>query len=191
MTHYPSFEEVLALETKPSILEVHRSLRSVLSSLLLFLVCVLAVYLLNLFFPDFRFKQDLPLIKHFSLRWLAVVPAVVLLEIVRKHHDDLYILNIDTITHHEGRLSLTSSLPSLKYTDILRMCIKQDIMGRIFNYGDIELDSAGEQGVELTIRGVRAPHELMALIERLRSYNLERTGNQDNAPAKAFEASNT
>lgn len=189
MPYYPVFEELVRSGSNP-LLEVRRSFRSVLSSIALFLLCLLIVYLLNLFFHDFRFSQNISVLKHFSMRYLAIIPALVLLEIIRKHHDDLYKFGLHTITHYEGRLSLTSSLPSLKYVDILRTAVKQDLIGRVFNFGHVELDSAGDHKVEMVLRGVAAPHELLTLIEQLRLFNSEESTEQSQDGQAFTPASN-
>lgn len=188
MYHYPPFERVISGRSTDRLLEVNRSLLSILSSFALFFFSALAVYLLNYFFYDFRIPVDVPLINQVSTRWLAVVPAIILLEIVRKYHDDLYLFGRERITHLEGRLSLTSSVPSLKYTDIKAIMIHQDILGRIFDYGDIALGSSAQDGNELTIAGVRGPVALASLIERFRQYNLVQSAAPGNPSSEASDA---
>lgn len=173
---YPELEELLEGQDPERLLVVHRSLWSILSNLVLFFILTALVYLVILAFGDVRLPQNIPVLRHVSLRWLAVIPVLALLEIVRRYHDNLYVLGSDTVSHFAGRLSLNSSLPSLKYTDIVTVGVKQDILGRIFDYGNVLLDSAGESRVELTMTGVRSPREVVRLVEGFRKHSLEQGG---------------
>ena len=184
MAVYPTFEEVVAGEDKNKLLEVRRSFFSVLSSLTLFFVLVIVVYSLNVAFGDWRVPKSIPVLHHISLRWLSLVPALVLLEVLRKYHDDLYVFAMHKITHHQGRLSLRHTLPSLKYVDILAVRVKQDIWGRIFNYGNVELDTAATSGVELTMSGVRAPREIAEIVDQMRRRSLDKGAVEDRHQAK-------
>ena len=171
MSYYPTFDELIGGTDSTRLLEVRRSFRSVISSIALFVFCAAAVYVLNYFFADARIHTTIPVIRSLSTRWLAIIPALVLLEIFRKYHDDLYVFAAHRITHYEGRLSLYSTLPSLKYVDILSITVRQDIWGRLLDYGNIELDSAGTSEVELTISGVRRPAELALIADQFRVYS--------------------
>ncbi len=178
MSFYPSYEEVIAGEDRNSLLEVRRSFMSVFSNLSLVVVLSLVVYLINYFFHDYRLPSWLPLLHHISPRWLSIFPALMLLEVLRKYHDDLYIFAAHRVTHYQGRLSLYSTLPSLKYVDILAVRVKQDVWGRILNYGNVELDTAATSGVELTMHGVRSPAELAEIVDRFRRDSIS-TGSID------------
>lgn len=165
---FGSLQELMASSQDGVLIQVRRSLRSVISNLAAFFIAVLVVYLLNLLFYDLHLPTDIPILREISVRWLSIVPGLILLEVLRKYHDDLYILHTDRLTHYQGRLSLASSVPTLRYKDIRAVAVKQDIYGRFLDYGNIELSSAGQSGVELTLSGVRAPRELAFLIDQLR-----------------------
>ncbi len=169
MPPYPRVEN-LPLQSKNKVLfKVHRSPRSTLSYIVLALLLSIAVFVLNYLFPDFRISQTVPVLKWISFRWLAIFPAAVLLEMVRKHHDDQYIFGRHRITHLNGRLSLSYSIPVLKYQDIRAISVTQDIVGRMFNYGNVEISTAAQEGSELVIEGIYAPWDLADLIDELRS----------------------
>lgn len=168
MSVYPPVDMILAGSNPAALLKVQRSLRSVASDLAMFGVAVIAVYIFNLIFHGAAPWSELPVARHISLRWLAVGPAIILVEVIRKYHDDLYIFTAHYVTHYEGRLSLSSSTPSIKYEDIRSIVVKQDIWGRLLNYGNVELSSAAESTAELILSGIRAPRELLLLVENLR-----------------------
>lgn len=166
---YPPFELLVQCRRK-NLLKVHRSIRSELSNVVLFLLSVLAVAILDYYFQDWQPPQ-LPLIEHFSVRWLSCIPALLLLEMIRKYHDDLYVFDLHRIRQLDGRLSLTLQTPSVRYSDIKAICISQDIVGRIFNYGNIELCTAGSECKELSLEGVVNPMALARLIDDFRQHS--------------------
>jgi len=170
---YPDLETLLEGEDQESLLRVRRSVRSVLAGIALFIVTAVLVYILNFYFGHLRLPTDLPLIRSISLRWLAVIPAGIALELVRRYNDDLYVLGVEVITHYEGRLSLNYKVPAIKYAHIRAIAVDQSILARIFDYGTIALGTAAQEGSELSMYSVRAPRELAALIEELQRYNRE------------------
>jgi len=199
---YPNIEVLLADLPKERLLEVRRSLRSTLPALALFVASVVLVLGINLavweavdspnftgtpsitasaqlsndesysaLFGTLLLKTGIPAS---SLRWLALIPAIILLEIFRRHNDDLYVFGEMSVIHYEGRLSLNSSVPSIKYEDIKAITVDQNLVARLFDFGNILLDTPSQDGVELTITGVRAPLELTLLIEEFRDYAIRR-----------------
>ena len=161
MSSYPSLQTLLEQPDPHALLKIRRSFRSVLSSLTLFFLLTFAVYVLNLYFQNSH------------LRWLALIPAGVLLEVLRKYHNDLYVLGTHSLTSYHGRLSLSYSVPTLKYGHIRSVSVDQDIWGRIFDYGDISIQTAASDDNELLMVGVRNPVALATLIEELRNHSRE------------------
>ena len=169
MTRYPDARQLLAGQDPERLLEVRRALVSILSQMMYFFGALIVVALLNWYWGDFQFSQDMPVLRHFSLRWLFVLPLGLLVEIVRRYQDDLYVFGRDKVTHYNGRLSLSLHVPSIKYADIRGISVFQDIWGRILNYGDIALDTAAQKEVDILICGVAAPDRLALLVEELRA----------------------
>jgi membrane protein YdbS with pleckstrin-like domain len=172
---YPSLEELLSSPDRQSFLEVRRSLRSILSGFALFILSSIAVFILKRSQDFIDLGAINPVLGHIDLAWTAIVPAVILLEIIRRYHDDLYIFKEEQLTHHDGRLSLKFKMPSVRYSHIRCIVINQDIIGRIFDYGDISLGTAAQDEVELTMHGVRSPEELARLIEGLQLFYRQRS----------------
>jgi hypothetical protein len=72
--------------------------------------------------------------------------------------------------------------------------VKQDIWGRIFNYGSVDVSTAAQTENELIIDGVLHPWELAMLIDRIRSrsYRLQRGyGNPSEHPERKSWARET
>ncbi len=159
MRNYPTIEELLSKAEGEKLLEVKRSLRSILSGVALFLGSLILVIVINIFFHE----SSLP------LRWLGLIPLGVLVEIVRRYHDDLYVIEKHRVTNYSGRLSLNYNVPSVRFVDLRAINVRQDILGRIINYGNVELGTAAKDDVEMCIRGVIGPYELSLLIDELRS----------------------
>jgi hypothetical protein len=186
MSHYPTIsqlEKTIAESTdKKSVLfETRKSLRSILSKLLMFIGSAAIVTGLNLFFPSANLFGFFTSGVFISIRWLAVIPAFYFLEVLRQYHDDLYTFTPHNLTHYDGRLSLKYNIPNVRYVDIRAVVVIQDIFGRILDYGDIEIDTAAQEVTELYMKGIRAPAELAELIESLRE--LSKKSIRKNNPA--------
>jgi hypothetical protein len=181
--YYPVLEQLDSVQSdSPVLFEVQRSFLSVLSLGFPFLIFTVLVIIANVFFADLRFPESVPVLKYFSVRWLAVIPAFFLAEMLRRYHNDLYIFGRHRATHLEGRLALNYSVPVIKYSDIRGITVDKDIPGRIFNYGDVLLGTAAHDNVELTISGVRAPYELASLIDHMRCRSRELLVLQESSP---------
>jgi len=172
MTSFPSAQEIISTSQRKgdgNALVLQRSLRSLIFYFLVFFMATIVVYLLNWWFADVRLSEELPIIRHLSVRWLAIIPAVILMETLRKYHDDQYVFEGHRILHKSGRLSLNYAQPMIKYSDIRGIAVHQDIYGRLLNYGRIDIGTAAQEGKELQLEGVRNPAALETLIDELRS----------------------
>jgi len=111
-----------------------------------------------------------------SVRWLAVVPAAILLEIFRRLYDDLYIFREERVLHHDGKLSLTYVVPAIRYSDIRAITVYQNVWGRLLDYGDIAVGTAAQDGAEISFIGIRDPKGLARLLDELRNYHRSKSG---------------
>lgn len=142
-----------------------------MSMIVVFLFSVLCVYFVANFVQD-SFLARMSLLSQNAPRILAIVPLVILLEILRRLHNDLYIFSLHRLTHLRGRFSLSYNVPVVKYADIRAINVIQDFWGRIFNYGDISVGTAAHEGNEIFMSGVKEPEKLAMLLDNLRSYSL-------------------
>lgn len=177
MSFYPPFREIIETADREQLLSVKRSLRSIIPNIFYFLCATAVVGVLEYYLYDVA-MPDLPIIRHLSIRWLAIIPIVFLLEIVRRYHDDLYIFGEHRLTHLEGRLSLSYSVPMINYSDVRAITVQQDIFGRILDYGTLQIGTAAVEGNEVTIAGVRSPVELAAIIDEFRTYSKSRRSDE-------------
>ena len=176
MSVYPEFSKILEGEDKERLLEVRRSIRSILPLVIFFLVSVLIVYTLIYYIELSGIQDKIPFLRRISPRWLALFPAVFLLEILRRRLDDLYVFSEGRVQHYNGRLSLNYSVPSVSMRDIRSVRVGQTIWGRIFDYGNVELGTAAQADAEMILEGVRDPVTLADLIEQFRSRNEAEVG---------------
>lgn len=165
MSYYPSLEEVIQSKTHPVLFKVRRTYRSILSNMAYFILATIVVGGLNYFFAGSGPSNSFP------LRWLSIVPIVFLLNVFRNVYDKIYIFELHKIIEVSGRLSLNLLRPSANYVDVRAINVTQDIFGRILGYGTVYLGTAGADGYEIVLEGVRAPHDLARLIDKLKSHS--------------------
>jgi membrane protein YdbS with pleckstrin-like domain len=179
MATYPQFETLLHCADPKDVMRAKRSVLSIFSLCAKAFLSAAVVIAINAAFNgSLRLSAVWAALPDISLRWLAIFPALLFLNVIREYHDDIYIFGLHGITQHQGRLSLNKRVPHVKYSDIQSLRVRQDPWGRVFNYGDVDLDTAADAGVEMIIEGVSSPIELSKLIDRLRLYSL-RTGMAD------------
>ena len=172
MSRYPTIEELHNKATSEVLLTVYRSYLSILSQIVYLGISLLIVIGLNVSFPDLSEY----------LRWLAIVPILFFLNILRTSYNEMTHFEVHKVTRYLGRLGLNYAVPSVKYTDVRAVTVIQDIFGRFFDYGDIELGTAGTDGYEMIVYGVRSPNELAILVEQLREASAKIQGLDLSAP---------
>ncbi len=168
----------------------HRSIKSLFRQIAYLGLSLAALYVFEfgtmyLFGPAWRSK--IPYIGQFSFRWFAIIPMGILLELVRCYNNDLYVLERERIVHHAGLLSWTYHVPSIRYYDIRAVQVNQAIIGRIFNFGDVELSTAAQEHSELVITGIHNPREFCRLIEDMRSWHRGDGSSQESINPALFQ----
>ena len=178
---YPKIEKFLANPNQARLLQLHRSFRSSFGLFILFAALTgLLIYLTSTVMTASNYDSTTEWISH--IRWFGIIPFFVLLEIVRRYFNDLYVIGRDRITHYQGRLSLRFSIPAVRCVDLRAILVEQGIIGRIFNFGDLHVCTAAQDEAEIIIKGVLAPQELAKLIHELREISqqaLKDEGNHD------------
>lgn len=158
---------------KDSLLEIKRPFRANMALLIYFLLSVVGYVVINAAVASLH-PDDFPVLKLLSPRWLILVPCILLLEMVRRHLDHLYVFSHNKLTKIEGRLSFNYNVPSIKYADIKGIVVHQTFWGRVFDYGKVALGTAAQDESELVMDGVGNPYAVAELIEQLRAYNIKR-----------------
>ena len=169
--HYPPIEDIISRTDSPKLLEVNRSVLSITSAIIWFILSSSLVIIILNYFGNINIS--IPFLSSIKLRWIVLIPAIQLLAILRLYHDNLYVFYKTRMTHLGGRLSLQYYVPEVNYKDIRAISVQQDILGRMLDYGNIQIDTAALDKSEIIIEGVRAPFELSKIIELFRAYELK------------------
>lgn len=175
MAQYPDVTELVSKQGEKILLSVYRSYLSILSDMALFVVALAIVVALNAAFISVTDK----------LRWLAILPILLLLNIFRTYFNQVSHFELHRITSYTGRLALSYGMPTVKFIDIRALNVQQDILGRIFDYGDVRLGTAGVNGWEIDMHGVRAPRELARLVNDMRNWNFDHRSHEEQTVAMA------
>lgn len=61
---------------------------------------------------------------------------------------------------------IAKNTDEVEIKDIKSINVRQGVIGRMFNYGDILIGSAGHAGIEINMPGVDKPHEVKELIRK-------------------------
>ncbi len=179
MATYPELDELLAYAKKSGskeLLKINRAIRSSLSSLFLLAFSIAVFTLVNLYYENIKQLIELSFLDKFSPQWLYIISFGYFLEILRRFHNNLYIVETERLTCFSGRLALSYMVPSIKYPDIRSIVVDQDIFGRMFDYGDIWIGTASEGSYELCLKGVVSPRQLAKIIDHLRTHNVKARG---------------
>lgn len=178
-TSYPVLEDFVKCREAGESFYVRRALRSILSEVGWFLISILAIAAISYYDSLNAIYRSIPILGLISPRWLAIIPVAILLEILRQLLNDLYVFDISEFRSYKGRIALNYNVPAVKYSDIKAIVIRQDIMGRLLNYGDVLIGTAAHSGFETSLDGVYAPESLATLLRALTEHN-HRVNKQDN-----------
>lgn len=165
MGFYPELNNLLAQPTKSRLLVIHRSVRSsiglvMLLALLVAVIVVVAWHAVDISLGNVNVGT--------LVRVISLVPIAVVLELLRRYYNDVYLIGRDKVTHYQGRVSLRLATPSIRNIDLRAITVSQGLLGRILDYGEVALATAAQEGPEIIMTGIRAPHELAKLIDDLR-----------------------
>ena len=98
------------------------------------------------------------------LTLIIVVGLFILLYIFLDRRGKKYTVTTRRVTARKG--IVTKTVDEVNIAHIRSMNVRQDLWGRLLNYGDIFIGTAGTEGVEVTIFGVQDPVSLKELIAR-------------------------
>lgn len=93
----------------------------------------------------------------------AALAAFAAGRVVWQRHVQRYMLHPGFAKHEEGILRREST--KIAYVNIVNYDVKQSILGRLLNYGSLELSSAGSDGSEIEMHNVYAPRLVEVVLE--------------------------
>lgn len=169
MTSYPKVGAWLEeFEPHKEIIVVYRSkLNFVNHYIAFFFSLAVVVYAIS-------YLREIPAFATFSFRWFALIPVGILLETLRQLFNNVYVVTRGSIMAKEGRWSLNYRSPSIRYSDIRAVTVRQNFWGRILDVGDVVLDTAAQETSEVLLLGVSNPDDLARMIEEMRDYSEKR-----------------
>lgn len=168
IVEFPGSGDKIEFDPNKPWLITRRSKRSLVGLFLWGLIATYIAHLFSLYTPVIRIPEIIPYVGGLRLGTLWLLPVSIFLETIRRFYNDLYIFESHMITHHKGRLSLKYSVPVVKYAHIRAIAIKQSLLGRLLDYGDISFGTASEEGNELIAIGIRDPKGLAKVVDYLR-----------------------
>ncbi len=110
----------------------------------------------------------------FSLRfWLLTIFTLSIYYWVYYKHNNIT-LTTRRLTQHRGSI-LTSNQELMSLENITDVDVNMSILGRVFNYGDITIQTAGSGGAEVYAKRLTSPDKLRDAIFDLRDGRLDET----------------
>ena len=99
-----------------------------------------------------------PLILLFGLGLLIIVAAY----LTREHTD--YVVTTKSVYKKTGVLS--RSVAEIEYEKVQNTSFSVGVVGRYFDYGTVDISTAGGSGVEMTLQGVSSPQDVQKRLSR-------------------------
>jgi len=96
---------------------------------------------------------------------VAIIGLWILLGIVIKRHSWRYSLHEGRITAEQGLISRNET--SIRLADVRAVHLKQSILDRMLNVGDVSFSSSAREDAEVTFVGIDEPKKLKIKIENL------------------------
>lgn len=93
----------------------------------------------------------------------AALGSFALIKVLIQRHSHRYML-MDGFAKYECGI-ISRDTTKIAYSNISNQSVDQSILGRILNYGDMELASPGTGDAEIKMQSVLAPHMVLAVLE--------------------------
>jgi len=147
--------------------------RSELKKIALFIIFSLLSAVLSVKFPISVIEGEIFPIGdkdlYFSLPILwFFMPFLVLLYAIYSIYNVKYAIDNNGVEARVGVLSLNLKASKIRYEDIRNVNIRQTILERFLDIGDVEISTAATGSIELILSGVAAPDEIQDMLQRER-----------------------
>ena len=146
-------------------ISLHPSLRSIYAPMLLVLIPAAALYIVVTLYPFCVPFESLRSAYALAYEWLRVI---LVLEIARRYFNTLFIFDADGVTGHSGLLGLNLASASVDYRDIREVQLRQDLLGRLLDYGEIRISTAAKSDYEVVLPGMNCPHQVVEVFDCMR-----------------------
>ena len=162
---YPTATELIEGSESGRQLVIHRSLYSLFSTLFYFFVSLGGVYIYEFYFTS----PTKPLILRLFPGWPLLIPLFFLVLTIYQYINDEWIINAQRVEHQHGRISIHLTITIAMFMDLRGIEVSQTLLGRIFDFGSIELETSAQEGAELGLVNVPHPEKLASLFDELRT----------------------
>jgi uncharacterized membrane protein YdbT with pleckstrin-like domain len=136
-----------------------------------FVLCMLSVVLSRQFpgsvmsgevfrLGSFRLMLSLPLF------WL--MPLLAFVATASRIYNVRYVIDTRGVEARVGILSLNQRITRVRYEDIRSVETDQTLLGRLLDYGVLEISTAASDAVEVSLEGIAAPKEIQDLLQKER-----------------------
>ncbi|NMC61844.1 MAG: PH domain-containing protein [SAR324 cluster bacterium] len=182
MQHYPSFEELVKDPKDPEkLLVLTPAYRSFIGIMVFWILTIIVVFGLNIFMYKLSSANPNHPLSALPARSLAIIPFLILLEIIRRKYNQAYVFGIDKAIQKTGLLWFTYNETVIEYGDVRSINVLQNFWGRILNFGTLDISTAAQEDSELSLQGIVEPEELAALVDQLRTHSREIAGHIEKA----------
>lgn len=101
---------------------------------------------------------------YLSLPLFWLIPAYFLSLALYRIYDVRYTATSTGIEERRGVISISQQIRRIRYEDIRSIEIKQTLLARFLNIGNLEIGTAATSAVEVILEGIAAPHEVQEMI---------------------------
>lgn len=108
-----------------------------------------------------------------SLPLFWLIPLGGFFDLVYRIYNVRFELTSRFIEARTGILSLNQNITRIRYEDVRGAEIDQTILGRMLDYGDVQVGTAASAEMEVIISAISAPRELQEMILRERDRRVE------------------
>ena len=148
------------MDTQAEKITIHPS---VVALLIQFVTYAVPLFLLCLASAAITRSQN---IIHIAVIRYQVLCILLLLNQIRLYYNQLLVFDEKNVTFFNGRVSLNYKKTSIAYKDIKESSVKQNILGRIFNFGGISFASAGTGKEEIVCGNIDRPRDVSAHVQK-------------------------
>ncbi len=163
-----------------------RAWRAQVGNLLIFAVACLATVIFSQRYPQsiitgeiWRYGEHSYFLK-FPL--FSLIPLIALLLSTWRVFDAEYAIDHRGIQSTNGLLSTNKQVRRVRYEDIRLVQINQTILGRIFDYGNVEIGTAAVEGIEIVLEDIVHPQGVQNLIQTERDRRKKISKDKDAQP---------
>lgn len=97
---------------------------------------------------------------------LMIVPLLILIFSLHSIYDTRYVIRQDALLVVSGLVSYRRHTTEVFYPMVQSIKVDQSVVGRLLNFGNVEIGMPGNANATCMVEGVRSPHQCKAILER-------------------------